>query len=368
MRQLTPSSSSGRQLGAQEDGLLKLGIMGTGSFAATHVKAYQELAGVSVVAASSRTLANLSTFCDTWKIPKRYTDYREMLDREELDGVSITALDKVHAEISIAALERGVAVLCEKPMASTLEEAQRMVDAWEKAGVVAMVNFAKRNASGLQKARDLIRLGRIGAIRHVEASYLMSWLASDEKGDWRTTPRALWRLSTSHGSQGVLGDQGGHMYDMAAFLCGDIAEIYCRLETYDKGVADNRIGEYVLDANDSMVATVTFASGVIGTIHCTRWAPAFVNREFVRVYGDKGSVEVDYNRSPTACYLYTVAAKRWETVEAAPTPSTYERFVRAVRDGGSDESDFANGLKVQRYLDASLASNRERRALRIDPA
>jgi predicted dehydrogenase len=84
------------------------------------------------------------------------------------------------------------------------------------------------------------------------------------------------------------------------------------------------------------------------------------------VYGDKGSVEVDFTRSQTACYLYTIAAKEWETIEAAPTPSNYERFVKAVREGRGDESDFANGLKIQRYLDSCFASDRERRAIRLD--
>jgi predicted dehydrogenase len=322
--------------------------------------------GVSVVAASDIVPENLAAFCDAHRIPRRYGDYREMLAREKLDGVSIVTPDRVHADAAIEALGRGVPVLCEKPMASTLADAERMVAAWQKAGVVAMVNYSKRNASGLQKARDLVRLGRIGAIRHMEASYLQSWLAQTaDWGDWRDNPRLTWRLSTRHGSQGVLGDLGCHIYDMAAFLCGDITELYCRLETYDKGVPGNRIGEFVLDANDSMVATVTFASGVIGTIHSTRWAPAYVDREFIRVYGDKGSIEVDFDRSQTACHLYTIAAREWETIEAEPTPSNYQRFVKAIRDRRDDESDFANGLKVQRCLDASFVADRERKAIRI---
>jgi hypothetical protein len=100
-----------------------------------------------------------------------------------------------------------------------------------------------------------------------------------------------------------------------------IVELSCCLETYDKGVAGNPIGEYVLDANDNMAAAVTFASGVIGTIHCTRWVPAYVNRKPIRVYDNKGSIEVDLSRSATACYLYTVATTAYQTVEAAPTPS-----------------------------------------------
>jgi predicted dehydrogenase len=333
--------------------------------ARTHVMAFQAIRGVSIVAGSDIVPQALTTFCDAWKIPGRYGDYREMISREKLDGVSIVAPDKAHAEIAIACLERGIPVLCEKPMASTLADAERMVEAWKKAGVVAMVNYSKRNASGLQKARDLIRLGRIGRIRHLEASYLQSWLVAGDWGDWRKNPRLTWRLSTRHGSQGVLGDLGCHIYDLAAFLCGDIAEVYCRLETYDKGVPGNRLGEYVLDANDSMVATVTFASGVVGSIHSTRWAPPYVDRVFARVYGAEGTIEVDFDRSQTACFLYTVAAKEWETIAADPTPANYERFVKAIRDKRNDESDFANGLKVQKCLDASFASDRERHAVRI---
>ena len=324
-----------------------------------HVEAYQALDGVAVAAAADPREEPLAEFAETWAIPSRYRDYREMLEAENLDGVSIVTPDASHAEISIACLERGIPVLCEKPMASTLQDADRMHAAWLKAGVPGMINYSKRNSAGLQKARELIATGEIGEIRHAEASYLQSWLTTTDWGDWRENPRLTWRLSTRHGSMGTLGDIGCHIYDMAAFLCGDITEIYCRLETYDKGI--DRVGEYVLDANDSMAATVVFAGGVIGSIHSTRWAPGFRNREFVRVCGTRGTVEVDLDKSLDTCRLFLAGDEDWTTVTADPTPSNYQRFVTAVREGTTDPSDFANGLQVQKYLDASMRSAAERR-------
>ena len=147
-----------------------------------------------------------------------------------------------------------------------------MRDAARKRGVVTMVNFSYRNSSGAQAAAKLIGSSGIGRVMRLEASYLQSWLAQDARSDWRTNPSLTWRLSTRHGSAGTLGDIGCPIYDLAALLAGDIAEINCRLENFSKGIRGNRIGPYVLGANDSFVSTVVLASGGLGTVHATRWA------------------------------------------------------------------------------------------------
>ena len=343
---------------------MKIGVIGTGSMAKSHVRSYQEQRDVEVVACCDLLEERVAEFADTWKIPNRYTDFARMLDEQDLDGVSVVTPDTTHADVTIGVLARGVPVLCEKPMASTLKEAEDMHEAWTNTGTIAMVNYSKRNSAGLQNARDLIQAGEIGDLRHVEASYLQNWLVSSKGwGDWRELPRFLWRLSTRHGSAGALGDLGCHIYDMTAFLCGDITEIYCRLETYDKGV--DRIGDYVFDANDSMVATVTFAGGAIGTIHSTRWAPGYRNREFVRVYGTRGTVEVDFDKSLDTYQLFPSDAETWQTIECGKTPTNYERFVSSIRSGENDESDFPNALKVQKYLHFSMISNQENRPVPV---
>jgi predicted dehydrogenase len=345
--------------------MTRIGVVGTGKMAQAHIRAFKSIEGVEVPCCCDILEDRVNTFADHWKIPGRYTNHRSMAEAEKLDGITIVAPDRVHASISIDLLEMGMPVLCEKPMANSLEEAQNMLRTARGSGVVNMVNYSKRNSSGLQRAHELIESGGIGRIMHVEASYLQSWIATSDMGEWRTDPRWLWRLSKKDGGLGTLGDIGSHIYDMASFLCGDIEEIYCRLETFDKGVEGNRIGEYTLDANDSMVSTVRFQCGALGTIHATRWASGYRNREFIRVYGDKGTVEVDFEKSLDAYRYYSNDAEKWRTVSCKDTPSNYERFVRAIRTGRQDGSDFENGYKIQIYLHYSLLSDSQRRPIEV---
>jgi len=232
-----------------------------------------------------------------------------------------------------------------------------------------MVNFSYRNSSGAQAAAQLIKAGGIGRVMHVEASYLQSWLVQDTWGDWRTTPTFAWRLSTRHGSAGTLGDTGCHIYDLVGLLCGDIREISCILRTFSKGVKGNRIGQYVLDANDSFVSAIELAAGGIGTVHATRWATGHHNSLRVRVYGDEGAVEVDLDRDPSSYRLVkgkkAARAAQWRVIPCKRTPTQYERFIASIRTGKSDPSDFRNGAKVQAYLQASTESSAAGRPVKV---
>jgi predicted dehydrogenase len=340
--------------------MIRLGIIGTGGMANAHAENYKALKGVRLVACCDIDPKRASAFAEKWNIPRSYTDYAEMLAQEEMDAVDNVTVDAMHAPISLAAIARGLPVLCEKPLATTLADARKMRDAAAKRGVVTQVNFSYRNSCAAQAASLFIAKGGIGRIIHVEASYLQSWLAQDAWGDWRTHVPLTWRLSTRHGSGGVLGDIGCHIYDLTALLCGDIAEIDCRMETFDKGVKGNRIGPYILDANDSFVSTIRLAAGGIGTVHASRWATGQLNSLRVRVYGDKGAVEVDLDRSYDVYRVCTgvkaMRAGAWKDVKCVKTPSQYQRFLTAVRSGTSDVSDFVNGVKVQAYLEASMTS------------
>lgn len=344
----------------------RIAIIGTGVMGNHHAETYAAIEGASVTACCDAAEERGRQFAKRWKIPRFYSDYRRLLDEEELDGVSVVVPDAMHAEISIAALERGIPVLCEKPMASTLEEAGKMLEAARASRAMAMVNYSKRNSYGLQAARDYIASGGIGTIKHVEASYLQGWLGTKVWGDWRTDSWLTWRLSTKHGSLGALGDLGCHIYDMATFLCGDITELYCRLETFDKGVPGGRVGEYELDANDSFVSTVTFAQGAIGTIHSTRWAVAFPDRPFVRVYGELGTIQVDLNRSSEHYSFCPAEGGTWQEVKGERTENNHERFLRAIETGVNDESDFENAYKIQTYLECSVRSSEERSPVKVE--
>jgi predicted dehydrogenase len=349
--------------------MIKLGIIGTGGMANGHAQAFTAMKGVSVTACCDIDAERVKAFAKKYAIPRWYTDSAEMLGTESLDAVSNATVDAMHAPISLAAIARGLHVMCEKPLAVTLPDARRMRDAAAKRGVVTQVNFSYRNSCGAQAASTLIRSGGIGRVLHVEASYLQSWLVQPAWGDWRTHTAMTWRLSTRHGSAGVLGDIGCHIYDLAALLAGDIDEISCRLATYDKGVKDNRIGPYVLDANDSFVSTVRLAGGAVGTVHATRWATGQMNSLRVRVYGDEGAVEVDLDRTYDAyrvCRGATAVRKaEWKDVPCRKTPTQYQRFIAGIRAGASDVNDFANGARVQAYLEASFASDKASRPVKV---
>jgi predicted dehydrogenase len=348
--------------------MIRLGIIGTGGMANTHAEHFSGMKGVTLAACCDIDEKRARAFAVKWNIPRWHLDYREMLGAETLDAISNVTVDTMHAPICVEAVSRGLPVLCEKPLATTLPDARRMRDAARKAGVVTQVNFSYRNSRGAQAAAELIRGGGIGRVMHVESSYLQSWLVQDAWGDWRTRDSLTWRLSTRHGSAGTLGDVGCHIYDLTALLCGDIAEIACTLKTFDKGIKGNRIGPYVLDANDSFVSTVGFDGGGIGTIHASRWATGHLNSLRVRVYGDQGAVEVDLDTSYDiyrVCRGKAIRTQEWKVVRCRKTPTQFQRFITAVRTGKSDVSDFENGAKVQAYLDASIVSDEKKAPVKV---
>jgi predicted dehydrogenase len=348
--------------------MIVLAIVGTGGMARTHAKRFAAIRGVRLAACCDIVKEKAEAFAADFGIPAVYTDYRDLYAAEKLDAVSIVTPDDMHAPCAIAAAEKGLHILCEKPLATSVADARRMCAAAAAAGVINMVNFSYRDSSGLRAAAARIAAGGIGRIRHVEASYLQSWLVAKTWGDWHTMPAFKWRLSKAHGSLGVLGDVGCHIYDMTAVLAGDMAEIHCRLGTFDKG-GRSRIGEYILDANDSFIASVVFANGALGTIHSTRWATGHINSLRVRVFGERGGIEVDLDRSWNEYRMCrgqaNIDAGKWTTVRCRPVPNAYARFVRGVRTGKNDPSDFRNGLRIQKYLKASFASAARGKPVRV---
>ena len=339
--------------------VVRLAIIGTGGMANSHAKNFKEIPGCKLVAAVDVSRERVEKFSTAHGIPNIFNSVDELLDWNQFDAVTIVTPDAFHAAQSIQCLKAGKHVLCEKPLAINHADALKMVAAAKKAGVINMVNLSYRNWSAIQAVAKVIAAGKIGEIRHVEASYLQSWLPSKVWGDWHTTPAWLWRLSTKHGSRGVLGDVGVHIIDFATFPAGPIKTIYGKLKAFAKAPG-NRVGEYVLDANDSAVMTVEFANGALGTIHTTRWSGGHANRLFLKISGTKGSIEIDSERSTTSyklCAGPDLDKAQWTTVEAKPTPSNYARFIKSIRTGQQDQPDFSRGAEVQKVLDACIASD-----------
>ncbi len=335
--------------------LVRMLILGTGSWAAAHADAYTAMPGVEVVAGVDANPARAESFCATHGIPRWFTSLDEAIDWGGFDAASNVTPDAVHHPTTLALIAAGKHVLCEKPLAPSYPLALEMTQAVEAAGLVGMVNLTYRNVAALQTARTLIAEGAVGEVRHVEASYRQSWLVGNHWQDWRTTDRWLWRLSTEHGSKGVLGDIGIHILDFATYATGlDPVSVQARLKTFAKAEGD-RMGAYRLDANDSAVMSLELSNGALAVIHTSRYMTGYGNALRLAVFGTKGAIELEHSHETTllkACEGDNVHTLAWRAVRSLPVKTNWQLFVDAVRLGRTLEPSFRRASDLQKVLDA----------------
>lgn len=335
-------------------------VLGTGGMARNHVENLSAIPGVTIVAGVDTRPEQLTKFCDDHKIAGRFSSLDDAIKWGQFDAATNVTPDPVHYPTTMALLAAGKHVLCEKPLATDQGKAREMADAAAKAGVVNMVNLTYRNVPALQKAALMVAAGDIGTVRHFEASYLQSWLTQVAWGDWKTGSQWLWRLSSKHGSKGVLGDIGIHIIDFATFVAGSQpAEVSCRLKTFHK-VPGDRIGEYVLDANDSFVMHMALENGALGTVSATRFATGHHNDLRLRIYGDLGGLEVSFEKAVSrlrSCLGDAVNGPEWAEVETEAVPMVYQRFIAAIRGEGAAIPDFNRGAELQRIIDLAELSD-----------
>lgn len=323
-----------------------------------HADAFASMDGVTCVACCDVNEERASAFADKYGIEAVYTDSAAFFEHAGLDAVSIVTTDKYHAPLALQAIDAGLHILCEKPLATSVDDAQKMSEAAIVAGIVHLVNFSYRRSAALMAARDLIGQGKIGRLMHFEAHYLQSWLVSKKWGDWHTEDKWLWRLSSEHGGGGVLGDIGVHLLDFVTFPAGDVKWLQCDLRTFPKTGGD-RIGEYVLDANDSAVITLSLADGAMGTMHMSRWATGHLNSIALSLFGDKGALRIDLDDSYDTlqyCLNEDVETATWRRRTYDRAPSVFARFVKSIQTGLKEQPDFARGAYVQKLLQASFDS------------
>ncbi|MBO9099167.1 MULTISPECIES: Gfo/Idh/MocA family protein [unclassified Rhizobium] len=347
---------------------MRLIIVGTGVMGKNQLDHFARIDGVEVVAAVDSDATRLATFADRFNIKTRFTSLDEAIAWGEFDAATNVTPDRMHHPTTLALLAAGKHVLCEKPLAENYEKALEMTEAAERAGVINMVNLTYRNVAPLQRAREMVIAGEIGTVKHVEASYLQSWLVSKAWGDWRSESTWLWRLSTGHGSNGVLGDIGIHILDFAAYgAATDIDHVFARLKTFNKAPG-GQIGEYRLDANDSFAMSVDFANGALGVVHATRWATGHLNELKLRVYGERGGLEVIHRPDGSELRVCTgddVETAEWKVVDVPSVLTNYQRFVEAVRTGVPQDPNFRHAANLQKVLDLALVTELERRELKV---
>nr|WP_316651397.1 Gfo/Idh/MocA family oxidoreductase [uncultured Gellertiella sp.] len=343
----------------EENSRVRVLVVGTGGMARVHVEAYQAMDGVEVVGGVDPREGPRTEFLARHAIPHGFSTVEEALAWGEFDAVSNVTPDQVHYATTLPLLAAGKHVLCEKPLATSHGQAQEMADLAKAAGVINMVNLTYRNVPALQKAAQLVANGEIGTIRHFEASYLQSWLTQPAWGDWHTESQWLWRLSKAHGSKGVLGDVGIHIIDFATFIIGSgVRDLSSRLVTFDKAPG-GVIGDYRLDANDSFVMHLALDNGSVGTISATRFASGHLNDLRLRLFGDKGGLDVSFENQISrlrACLEPNLMTATWEDIPTDAVATVYQRFIGAIRGENPAEPDFQRGADLQRVLDQAERS------------
>lgn len=347
--------------------MIRIGIVGTGGMANAHAQHFQKIKGCKITAVCDVDMARAEAFGEKYSVKKRYTQFAEMLNGDAIDAVAIVTPDGSHAPLSLMAIAAGKHVLCEKPLATNYKDAAKMARAAAKAGVINMVNFSYRNSSAIQKAAAMVHSGQLGRVAHVHGAYLQSWLPSRVWGDWKTTPAWLWRLSTKHGSRGVLGDVGVHLLDFATFPVGPVKTVEAKLKTFSAIKGKKQAG-YDLDANDSALMTLEFADGALGSLHTSRWATGHANSVSLSVHAEFGAIRIDLDRSYTEleiCEGDDIHTCTWKKMDCGKTPSIYERFIHSIRKGINDQPDFARGAAIQKVLDACFHSHETGQLIKI---
>ncbi|GAB7191006.1 Gfo/Idh/MocA family oxidoreductase [Kineococcus sp. NUM-3379] len=315
------------------------------------------------------------------------TDWREVLGRDDVQIVDICTPGDSHAEIAIAALRAGKHVICEKPLAKTVEEAEEMTAAAEEAarrGVRSMVAFNYRRVPAVALARELVAAGRLGDVRHVRAVYLQDWIVDPEFP-------LTWRLQKDLAGAGALGDIGSHIVDAAQFVTGQrIAGVTGVLETFVKqrpleaqrtgqqtglaAAASTEYGEVTVDDAAAFVARGD--GGALMTFEATRFATGRKNAMRLEVNGSRGSVAFDFEQMNELWFHdATLPDAEGGFRRILATEATHPHvgnwwppghglgydhaFVHELQDlltsiaAGTDPTpSFADGLQVQRVLDA----------------
>lgn len=347
----------------------RLLVLGTGAMAGSHAQRFATIPGCRLVAAVDVSPERARAFAEAHRIPNAFPNLGDALAWGEFDAAVNVTPDGAHKATTLALVGAGKHVLCEKPLAVSYPDAIEMADAAEAAGLINMVNFTYRNASALQTARRMVAAGQIGTVRHVQASYLQSWLTARHWGDWRTDEKWLWRLSSAHGSKGVMGDVGVHILDFATFAAGqDIVAIGARMRTFDK-IDGGAIGDYRLDVNDSVAMTVEFANGALGVVHASRMATGKRNDLDLVVHGDLGALRIWSDEKAStleACLGPDAETQTWRPVACPDVPHIAERFVLALLMSENGDPSFRRGAEMQRLIDMAFDSDAQARMLRVD--
>ncbi|NBD25706.1 Gfo/Idh/MocA family protein [Paenibacillus glycinis] len=266
----------------------RIGLIGLGGMAQAHIRWLEEAGErFRLVAVSDVNPLALSATGDKHRISeaKRYADFGQLVADPDVDAVVAVTPNNVHAAIVRACLEAGKPFMAEKPFTRVFEEAVPLLALYERQPVPALIGFSYRYTPAFRYARELLRNGRIGAVRSFSGQYLQGWGAAQYDCPF------VWRFDKAITGTGTLGDLGSHMIDLARFLIGEFEELSAQMQTIVPERPDPLTGEMVrIEVDDFVSFQARMAGGAMGVFQASRNAVGSGNQHEISIYGDCGTI------------------------------------------------------------------------------
>ena len=277
---------------------LNIGVIGYGFMGRTHSNAYRQVPKFFeteyqpvLKVACARNEERLKGFARNWGYESYETDWRRLIERDDVDAIDIAAPNNVHHEIAIAAAEAGKMVLCEKPLGRNPAESREMVDAIEKAGVPNLVWFNYRFVPAVALAKNIVDSGKLGRIFHYRANFLQDWTID---ADLPQGGEGLWRLDVDAAGSGVTGDLLAHCIDTAMWINGPIESVTAMTETFIKQRMHQETGKVEkVGIDDACAFLARFKNGSLAIFESTRYARGHKALYTFEINGENASMAWD---------------------------------------------------------------------------
>lgn len=373
---------------------LNVGLVGYGFMGRTHSNAFLQAPRFFdlpyrpvLKAVSARNADRAQKFADNWGFESIETDWRELVQRKDIDLIDIASPNDTHAEIAIAAAKAGKIVMCEKPLARNAAEGKAMVDAVAAANAANMVWYNYRRVPALVLLKQLLDEGRLGRIFHYRSQFLQDWTISS---DLPQGGEGLWRLDAAVAGSGVTGDLLAHNIDMALWLNGPMLDVTAMTETFIKERKHSLTGEtQPVTIDDASSFMCHFANGSNAMFEATRYARGHKALFTVEINGENGSAIWDLHdlhRLQFFDHRDEGRLRGWKSIHITDGDHPYMKnwwvpglqigyehtfihqvadFLRGIGEGKSVAPTFEDGLAVDYVTDAVLESARTRQWVNI---
>jgi len=384
---------------------LRIGMLGCGFMGRAHSNAWLQVSHfferehkpvLKAVYGREQDRPQLEKFAKMWGYESIETDWRKVVERDDIDLIDVCVPNHMHHDCVIAAAEAGKIVVCEKPLALNAQEAEEMVAAVEKAGVPNMVCFNYRRVPAISLAKQIIDEGRVGRVFHYRATYNQDYTISAKVPQGGL---ALWRLDARVAGSGVTGDLLSHSIDTAEWLNGPIVRVVAHTETFIKERIHAETGKpEKVEIDDACMFLAIFANGSIGTFESTRYARGRKNYNTFEVNGEHGAIFFDLE-DPHILQFFRYADPQtgrkiedhltgWQRIHVTAGEHPYMKhwwvpgctigyehtftnmfadFLAGLEGGPKFQPDMRSALRTQRVCDAVLQSAREGRWVEIPP-